>query len=71
MKTVSDEMIRKRVLRTGDGSNRYAEANTAQEKLYAYVNDPNNNEEGMIWGWDDKDMNVEDKCDAKILNKID
>lgn len=22
----------------------------------------------LIWGWDDKDMNIEDKNDALILN---
>lgn len=60
LKTVSDEMIRKRVLRTGDGSHRYskekADAKTAKELLEAYNNNNNNNEEeddhvDTLWGW--------------------
>lgn len=48
LKTVSDEMIRKRVLRTGDGTHRYA-----PKKL----SDSNNNEfekgerVDTLWGW--------------------
>ena len=36
-------MIRKRVLRTGDGTHRYSKAQTAKELLEAY--DHNNNQE--------------------------
>lgn len=24
----------------------------------------------MIWGWDDTDMNIQDKCGALIINKM-
>lgn len=65
-------MIKKRVLRTGDGSHRISK--DAHEELFDYVN--NNIDEDMmhteplIWGWNDEDMNLEDKQDAKITNKI-
>ena len=45
LKTVSDEMIRKRVLRTGDGTHRYSKAQTAKELLEAYDQNNNNNNE--------------------------
>lgn len=64
-------MIRKRVLRTGDGSH-IASLKTPQEQLSALVNDPSlASSDPLIWGWDDRDMNSEDKCDATIMKKID
>lgn len=53
-------MIRKRVLRTGDGTHRYAkqkaEAKTARELLDAYNNNGSNNNDDddhvdTLWGW--------------------
>ena len=38
-------MIRKRVLRTGDGTHRYSKAQTAKELLEAYDQNNNNNNE--------------------------
>lgn len=38
-----------------------------------YSQKPHNNvlgEENLIWGWDDTDMNAQDKCGALIINKI-
>lgn len=56
LKTVSDEMIRKRVLRTGDGTHRYSDeavgAKTSREHNQAFNN--NNGEEehvDTLWGW--------------------
>lgn len=58
--TVSDEMIRKRVLRTGDGSHRYSkekvDEKTARELLDAFNNNLNNNNADdehvdTLWGW--------------------
>jgi stearoyl-CoA desaturase (delta-9 desaturase) len=70
MKTVSDEMIRKRIERTGDGSHKYSKMKTAHEKLFAYINDANNNsDEPLVWGWEDKDMDEAEKCDVKILHQ--
>lgn len=61
LKTVSDEMIRKRVLRTGDGSHRYSkkssDAKTAKELLDTFNNNNNNSNNGegehvdTLWGW--------------------
>lgn len=55
LKTVSEEMIRKRVLRTGDGSHKYSkEKATAKELLNAYNNNNNNEAEepvDTLWGW--------------------
>lgn len=49
LKTVSDDMIRRRVLRTGDGSHRYskeaAKQKTENELLEAYNSNNNINEE--------------------------
>lgn len=49
-------MIRKRVLRTGDGSHRYSKAKTTRELLDAYNNNSNNNDGDdenvdTLWGW--------------------
>lgn len=43
MKTASDEMIRKRVLRTGDGTHPYSKDKTAKELKHAYEDQNNNN----------------------------
>lgn len=58
LKTVSDDMIRKRVLRTGDGSHRYSDeelsAKTAKELLDTFNNNNNNEAEehvDTLWGW--------------------
>ena len=61
LKTVSDEMIRKRVLRTGDGSHRYSQEElkkkTARELLDIYnankSSSDNNNfyPKDTLWGW--------------------
>jgi stearoyl-CoA desaturase (Delta-9 desaturase) len=66
-------MIRKRVLRTGDGSHRYSKAKTAKELVDAFNNNSNNNnneEEPVdtLWGWGDDDMDAEEVKDVKILH---
>jgi len=71
LKTVSDEVIRKRVLRTGDGSHRY---NIENQTLIMDIHNTSNTNhidenENMVWGWDDADLHNEDKEDALILNK--
>lgn len=77
LKTVSEEMINRRVLRTGDGSHKYSKLKTTQEKILAYVNDVTTDDSGnhthdekqLIWGFDDKDMDEEDKKYVTIINK--
>lgn len=67
LKTVSEEMIRKRVQRTGDGS--HLEYGKLQERFVAQLSEQEQNVEEMVWGWDDTDMSAEDRMDAKILLK--
>lgn len=57
LKTVSEEMIRKRVQRTGDGTHE------------RFSNSTPHSHEGDVWGWGDKDMPKEDYEDATIINK--
>lgn len=69
--------MRKRIQRTGDGSHKYSELKSNEEKILAYVNDRSfdangnhiHHEEDMIWGWDDKAMSEEDKKYVTILSK--
>jgi hypothetical protein len=55
LKTVSQEMIRKRILRTGDGSHPLA------EKLKALQSDDHSSLLNNVWGWDDRDMTEEER----------
>ncbi|XP_055587826.1 acyl-CoA Delta-9 desaturase [Uranotaenia lowii] len=69
LKTVSDDMIKKRVLRTGDGSHDYSEEQL-REKMVDYLNTMDHEDEKPVWGWDDLDMNEEDRIDATISKKL-
>lgn len=60
LKTVSDELIRKRAARTGDGSK---SNKTSAAQLHTHEQT-----DKLIWGWDDEDMDIEDKKNALILN---
>ncbi|CAF4848120.1 unnamed protein product [Pieris macdunnoughi] len=62
LKTVSMEMIRKRVTRTGDGTHPLGMKNEE---------DDHHHPENPIWGWDDTDMPEEDRKLAEIANKED
>ncbi|XP_063706252.1 acyl-CoA Delta-9 desaturase-like [Culicoides brevitarsis] len=77
LKTVSEETIRKRMIRTGDGSNQYSNIKNIYSKE---INDSNNNCQPdhktfdnkfskNIWGWDDKDLDEEDKLFVHIYNQ--
>lgn len=63
LKTVSREMVKKRVQRTGDGSwkNHYDDQSND-------VDDHHHDHKNSVWGWGDKDMNEEDKKDVRIFN---
>lgn len=85
LKTVPEDLIRKRAARTGDGSTKYSKCIVAANETAI---DENNNievydkrkfsqaqqngldEENLIWGWDDTDMSEQDKTGALIINKI-
>ena len=62
-------MIRKRVLRTGDGTHQISKIGKKTEDLIAQLD--HEKEDQMIWGWDDKDMLEEDRKCVYIINKHD
>lgn len=70
LKSVSDDMIKKRVLRTGDGSHTYSEQELTA-KMVDYINNLDHESEQAVWGWDDRDMNELDRQDATVQNKSD
>jgi stearoyl-CoA desaturase (delta-9 desaturase) len=63
LKTVSQELLQKRVLRTGDGSHFY----NKQENNNITGSDK---AEDNLWGWGDEDMREEDKVAAEITKKL-
>lgn len=77
LKTVPDELVRNRILKTGDGSHEYSDSHKKHEPDVNrnYINnledDQSNDEHNndLIWGWDDKDIRSQDKCCAVVLNK--
>lgn len=77
LKTVSNELIQKRVERTGDGSHRFSKMKTNEEKLMAYIKertiDENGNHihhpEDSVWGWDDEALSEVDKKYVTIISK--
>ncbi|KAJ6638267.1 Acyl-CoA Delta-9 desaturase [Pseudolycoriella hygida] len=83
LKTVSDDMIRRRVLRTGDGSHRHSKEAAKQKTQNELIEEENNNineeEEERLkqnvarirdhyWGWGDSDMLEEDINDIRTVN---
>lgn len=70
LKSVGDDIIKKRVLRTGDGSHPYSEEEL-REKMFDYINNMDHEHENPVWGWDDKDMDEDDRRDATVSNKMD
>uniref|UniRef100_A0A6P7GP70 Acyl-CoA Delta(11) desaturase-like n=1 Tax=Diabrotica virgifera virgifera TaxID=50390 RepID=A0A6P7GP70_DIAVI len=68
LKTVSPEMVRKRVARTGDGSYKHGKVPLQNGNAKDHQ-DTTTKDEGFVWGWDDKDMKVEDIKDATITFK--
>ncbi|XP_034662526.1 stearoyl-CoA desaturase 5 [Drosophila subobscura] len=73
LKFVSQEMVYKRALRTGDGSHIAAllDANNNNaiptSELVAHLD--HEKEEHAIWGWDDNDISEEDRKGATVVNK--
>ncbi|KAK5650536.1 hypothetical protein RI129_001565 [Pyrocoelia pectoralis] len=63
LKTVSPEMVEKRVQRTGDGSRKV--------RTTHFILDKNSNvHQDHIWGWGDVDMKYEDIQDVKYYNHL-
>ena len=67
-------MIKRRAIRTGDGTHHLAITDKKKNALNCVINNNNNNECGEkrdldhFWGWDDPDMIAEDK-QIEILHK--
>lgn len=79
LKSVSEDVIRKRAERTGDGSNAYSNCIKTDARMQQSRNNNNQNDhhhhqhhhdEEQVWGWDDKDLNLDDKKYAIIFNKV-
>ncbi|XP_018791421.1 PREDICTED: acyl-CoA Delta(11) desaturase [Bactrocera latifrons] len=66
LKSVSNEMILKRVQRTGDGSHpSMQDVNNNNVNISELVSKlDHDNEETLVWGWDDKDICDEDRKGA-------
>lgn len=73
LKVVSEDVIRKRAERTGDGSSTNSKCIKPKVQILEsnYIEKMNHSQidENHIWGWDDKDMNCDDKKYAIIINK--
>lgn len=63
MKTVSEDLIRKRILRTGGIESNNNNNLSDKDKLTS------NDSKHQVWGWDDPNMLDEDKKLAVIFNK--
>ncbi|XP_055381758.1 uncharacterized protein LOC129612239 [Condylostylus longicornis] len=66
LKTVSEDTLRKRILRTGDGSH-FALENMNVKELMENLDLDQANDKELIWGWNDNDMEDEYKKSAKII----
>lgn len=71
LKFVSQEMVYKRVLRTGDGSHIAAlldvNNNNGAPTNELVMHLDHEKEENNVWGWDDKDISEEDRKYATIV----
>lgn len=68
MKTVPEDMINSRVLRTGDGSHRISRKKSKSKEML------NQNEDcrdlNHFWGFGDKEMTAEDMKKITIIRKL-
>jgi len=62
LKTVSDDMVKKRVNRTGDGTRSFADDPSGEENDSGLPND-------HLWGWGDDDMKKEDLSFVEIHHR--
>lgn len=69
LKSVSDEIIQKRMARSGDGATKYSRANPDDLAKLINGNEQSHDSEPLIWGWDDADFRDDEKSCATILNK--
>ncbi|KAF2879887.1 hypothetical protein ILUMI_26282 [Ignelater luminosus] len=65
LKTVSVDMVKKRVKRTGDGTRVFNDETSGNGDSHNH-----HHHHGGIWGWGDKDMKEEDIKDVEIYNRL-
>lgn len=65
LKTVSNDIVAKRVNRSGDGSWK----NGTEIKEMLNVDDDHLSDK-VVWGWNDRDMDEDDRKIAKVYNSI-
>lgn len=68
LKEASDDMIKRRAMRTGDGSECLAAMKSG--KVNAQDLKDFNPHEGEVWGFDDKDMSEKERNSIKITNRL-
>lgn len=68
LKSVSDEVVQKRMARIGDGTHKYSKATPSDFNNGDIVQESIEGE-NLVWGWDDADMKADDKNSATIINK--
>lgn len=74
LKTVSKEMLLKRIQRTGDGSHPSCidmNNNNTMTKAEMMAQLDHEKEVTMVWGWEDQDVDIEDRKGTKIIDKKD
>lgn len=67
-------MLLKRIQRTGDGSHpSCTDMNNNNTGITSEMLSKldHENEETMVWGWDDKDVHIEDRLGTEIIEKKD
>lgn len=64
LKTVSKDMISKRVKRTGDGTWK------GNHKIQTDEEDHHHHHSDGVWGWGDKDMKIDDIQDVRVYNNL-
>lgn len=69
LKSVSDDLVRKRMTRTGDGNLEYSRM-SKEEIINTVVEYEHQTNENLVWGWDDADMKDDDKKLVNIINKV-
>jgi stearoyl-CoA desaturase (delta-9 desaturase) len=68
LKTISEETIRKRIARTGDGTHKFFGKNDSTHNTDSINGDGDHHSHGNhVWGWGDEDMKEEDYKSVSIV----
>lgn len=68
LKSASHEVIERRALRTGDGDRTFSKCASSNGKVKAHSEQLHDHcERENVWGWDDKDLNKDDRDNAIII----